>query len=407
MTDQERAFEKLSRLKVGALFMSMGTGKTKVALDLMASRAGKGVGYFLWICPFSTIGEIERERRKWHPELDLEIVGAETLSASGRRFLELLDRVSKARSFVTVDESLKIKNPDALRTRRIMELGRKAEYRLILNGTPMSRNLMDLWTQMEFLSPRILGMDERTFKDTFCIYPTCGKAKGAVVGQANIPYLVSLIEPYVFDCDLDLDVGKSYDREEYRIDDREGYEAVKEGFIRSCLDLSRRADFYRISTMLQLFYTKSPSRAAILRRILGEREQKIVFVRFVSNIPEGEEAIVGSTGWKAREETLRRFRDGRTRNLFMTYGTGSFGLNLQNCRRVVFADHCFDYAQRKQAEARIFRKGQEHDVRYTDLVCLCGLERMILDCLSRKSDLLGEVKMELETRTGEEVIRSL
>lgn len=38
MTDQEKAFEKLSKLKVGALFMEMGTGKTKVALDLIASK---------------------------------------------------------------------------------------------------------------------------------------------------------------------------------------------------------------------------------------------------------------------------------------------------------------------------------------------------------------------------------
>lgn len=41
MTKQEEAFKKLSRLKVGALFMEMGTGKTKVALDLISSKQNK------------------------------------------------------------------------------------------------------------------------------------------------------------------------------------------------------------------------------------------------------------------------------------------------------------------------------------------------------------------------------
>ena len=54
---QEQAFRKLSRLKCGALFMEMGTGKTKVALDLAASKAGKVDGV-LWICPVSLKNEI-------------------------------------------------------------------------------------------------------------------------------------------------------------------------------------------------------------------------------------------------------------------------------------------------------------------------------------------------------------
>ena len=40
-SQQQTAIDKLKRLKVGALFMEMGTGKTKVALDLIASRADK------------------------------------------------------------------------------------------------------------------------------------------------------------------------------------------------------------------------------------------------------------------------------------------------------------------------------------------------------------------------------
>ena len=84
------AFEKLSKLKVGALFMETGTCKTKIALDLMAYKRHK-IDYFLWICPCSLKGEIEAERRKWHPELTFDVVGCESLAQSDKIFVEVLN----------------------------------------------------------------------------------------------------------------------------------------------------------------------------------------------------------------------------------------------------------------------------------------------------------------------------
>ena len=64
--DQRRAVNKLRRLKVGALFMEMGTGKTKVALDLMSDRQEK-VEMSVWVCPCSLKATSEDERKKCHP----------------------------------------------------------------------------------------------------------------------------------------------------------------------------------------------------------------------------------------------------------------------------------------------------------------------------------------------------
>ena len=82
-TLQQSAFDKLSKLKVGALFMEMGTGKTKVALDLLHYKQHK-VNYMLWICPCSLKCEIETERQKWHPDLTLDVVGCESIGSSDR-----------------------------------------------------------------------------------------------------------------------------------------------------------------------------------------------------------------------------------------------------------------------------------------------------------------------------------
>ena len=123
--DQRRAVNKLRRLKVGALFMEMGTGKTKVALDLMADRQKK-VEMNVWVCPCSLKATIEEERKKWHPELSLTVVGVESIGASDRIFLNLLNEMAPHNNkvFLVVDESLKIKNIKAKRTKRLLLVSR-------------------------------------------------------------------------------------------------------------------------------------------------------------------------------------------------------------------------------------------------------------------------------------------
>lgn len=195
---QQEAFEKLSKLKVGALFMEMGTGKTKVALDLINSKLHK-IDYVLWVCPYSAKNEIERERLRWYPNIEMDIVGVESISKSDHIYLETLKKVTDNTTFMVVDESLKIKNHRAKRTERVIKIGCEAEYKLILNGTPLSKNVLDIYTQMDFLSPKILNMPYWQFKDMYCEYYTRGNLKGMVRGQRNIEHLVSIIKPYIFE----------------------------------------------------------------------------------------------------------------------------------------------------------------------------------------------------------------
>lgn len=402
-TEQAAAFRKLSRLKCGALFMEMGTGKTKVALDLMASRS-KRCQYYLWICPFSTKAEIEAERRKWHPELPIDVVGVETLSQSDREFLRVLRAMEGRRCFLTVDESLKIKNREAKRTERVMRLGGLAEWRLILNGTPLSKNVLDLWTQMQFLSPRILGMDYQDFKDTFAEYYVRGRLRGLVKRQCNVPALVAKIAPYVFDAELDLGLGKEYEDIPYQMEDRQGYEELKEEVILK----GSGFDFLAVCQELQQFYCRSPARARLLKDTVDRLDgQAVVFVKFLGSIPPEADRITGDMPTKARAEAVRRFRSGEFKALYLTYGCGAFGLNLQNARHAVFADHTFDYAQRLQAEARIYRLGQAGAVSYHSLWCECGLERLIKASLDKKTGLLDEVKREIEKKGKKEWLRNL
>lgn len=410
MTNQETAFAKLSKLKVGALFMEMGTGKTKVALDLIASKQHK-VDKNIWICPFSLKSEIEAEWKKWHPEISLNIYGCESIGASDRIYLEALEDIKNNRCFVVVDESLKIKNKEAKRTERILEFGKYAEYKLILNGTPLSRNVLDLWTQMQFLSPKILKMSYREFKDTYTEYYLQGTMKGRVKKQYNIEHLVSLIQPYIFESKLDIAPSKHQKDITYQMTEFEAmeYDDIKASYLNKHLvEDFTGVDFFGFAQVLQSHYTRSEKKAEKLKEsIEGINGQVIIFVKYLKSIPNGKHKIIGEETPREREETKRAFIKGEFKELYITYGCGAYGLNLQNCHTVIFADHIFDYAQRIQAEARVYRMGQEHDVTYINLWCDVGLEKMIQHSLRKKTRLLDDVKKEIEKNGVNEWIKNL
>lgn len=381
--------------------MEMGTGKTKVALDLVASKRHK-IDYVLWICPYSLKNEIEAERQKWHPELELDIIGCESIGSSDRIYLELLQKVQNGRTFIIVDESLKIKNRKAKRTQRIINMGYSAQYKLILNGTPISKNYCDLWAQMEFLSPKILQMTFPMFYNTYCSYYTRGKYKGRIKGFANIPHLIDKISPYVFDAELDIDTKKNFRNVLYSTDLVE-YSTFKDEIFEEYYDDVRdELNFSAFTMRLQKWYTEHSNRSEVIADLIDQIDGRvIVFVRFLKSIPQGAHKITGSENSKQRGEIIAAFRRGDFRVLYITYGCGSFGLNLQFCTNMIFADHTWDYAVREQAEARIYRMGQGSEVHYYDMICDgVGLEDLIFKCISRKAGMLETVKSEIQKHKG-------
>ena len=131
---------------------------------------GAWVGPLQTIRPKDGLTSVIDEINKWGGfNTDVCYTGIESLQNSDRIYLNLHNRISNARNpFIIVDESLKIKNADAKRTKRMMELSDMAQYKLVLNGTPLSKNLLDLKPQLDFLSRKILNMSDAEYKNTFC-----------------------------------------------------------------------------------------------------------------------------------------------------------------------------------------------------------------------------------------------
>jgi len=187
---QLEALEKSWAQKTYALFMEMGTGKSKVLVDNIAMLydrgairgalivAPKGV-YKNWHdieFPVHLPEHVDTTKVLWEPtqtkkkqaELDtlfddkgnlkILIMNIEAFSTSkGLDFAHRFLNIFLGKALIGIDESTTIKNPTAKRTKNILKIGDLASYRRILTGSPVTKSPLDLYSQCEFLDPYHLG----------------------------------------------------------------------------------------------------------------------------------------------------------------------------------------------------------------------------------------------------------
>lgn len=398
LTNQTKAKSHLSDWRVGALFMEAGTGKTRVAVELANET---DCDLIVWIGPLQTIKpknglpSVVDEINKWGGfRCEVIYCGVESISQSDRTYLRLYDRIrTNASTFIIVDESLKIKNATAKRTQRMLELSKMSTYKLILNGTPITRNLLDLKPQMDFLSPLILNMSDAEFKNTFCEYTRVtkyfggrkGYTKEFITGYENIDYLYSLIRHYVFECDLTLSVKQLYNHISYQLseEDEKEYTRLKEKYLdNEMLQWKNNNIFLEMTQKMQHVYSCTEDKFEKLADLFKEidPERTIIYCKYIDSRVECEKRFPKAT--------------------VLSYQKESLGLNMQHLCNTVYFDKNWDYALRVQSGRRTFRTGQEYDCRYWDMTGNVGLERLIDANINKKTGMAeyfkGKTKEEIK-----------
>lgn len=381
--------------------MQMGTGKTKTALDIVK---GKVLDFdkLVWITNASLLEDKgyrqEILNRSQGLEKDIIYFTIEGISQSDFKYLELLALVEKYKCFCIVDESLSIKNSDAKRTKRLLDLWDKFVFRLVLNGTPVSRSLTDLKTQIDFIHPHILNMTEAQFAHTFLEYIDDGYRPWRRWSKpANEEALIAKIKPYIFDADLDILVDLiSYDIDTpLNEDEKENYDKDKEDLL-SQKEMMARYDFLSIAQKLQSSYTFTESKIENLKKLLSDGRQTIIFVKFIHEIDRLKDIFKGKC-----LEYSGRAKDDLTQDkqvVIITYGTGSKGLSMQHISRIIFFTQTFDWAQKEHALHRVYRTGQKNDVDVYNFWCDTGLEKLIRGSLVKKKNLANSIKEYIEAR---------
>lgn len=430
---QQKAVKKLSKIKVGALYMEMGTGKTRAALELVAQRYNAGkINHVLWLCPCSVKENLRRELIK-HVDGSIDmftVCGIETLSSSIRANTKLLELVQRHKVYIIVDESNMVKNHKAKRTQNIERLASYCQYKLILNGTPISRCEKDLFSQWYILDWRILGYKSFwSFAANHLEYDD--RVKGKITRCLNTNYLVHKIAPYTYQVKKDecLDLPpKTYSTKYYSLTDeqQEHYKHVADNLLFD-LDELQPETIYRLFTGLQNVisgfrvglgehltrepFFSSPYRNPRIQRLLSVLEhvddKTIVFCKYTQEIKDvvrvlnrkyGKGSAVpffGEINQKERQRNIDAFtNDGRF--FVANKACAGYGLNLQFCNYVIYYSNDWDYATRSQSEDRVHRIGQNKNVHIIDICARDTLDERILRCLWRKEGLVESFKREID-----------
>jgi SNF2 family DNA or RNA helicase len=327
----------------------------------------------------------------------------------------------KGKVMLAVDESQDFKSNGSDRTHRLMKLKELSTYRRIATGTPISKNVVDVWSQFNFLDMRILGFKYLTaFKMRFCI--TKPGDHSVVVAHKNIEELYSLIAPHAFRMRQEEAIDlppKIYVTREYDMGDdtAKHYKAIKETLLAEMDDgkfvdaVSPAVALLRLHQVVCGFLPKSEEdmdgkdpmyrfggeRIVEMMNIVRQVEGPIViWARFIEDRHSIEAALkkekesyaVYAGGDEARAKAREDFLSGRARVFVSNPKTGGVGLNLQGkCGTVIFFSNSFSALDRWQAEGRTYRIGTLGTVTYFDLVARRSVDKTILRNLKVKKDL--------------------
>jgi len=191
---QVKALKKLLKNGGGGLFMEMGTGKTKVAIDYAcAMHTAKGITRILVVCPKSVISVWHTEIPK-HAGVELEwrIINYDRIWRTDT----LTNLQQWEPQMVIYDEAHKCKNPTAKRSKAAYKISKQTPYRVVMTGTPISKNPLDLFGQFKILDDGIFGTNYTAFKRAYALWGGYGGYQ--ILKYINLQDMRRRIKPLIF-----------------------------------------------------------------------------------------------------------------------------------------------------------------------------------------------------------------
>ena len=321
--------------------------------------------------------------------------------------------------FIILDESQLIKNPDSKTYKAVMQL--KGARKIVLTGTPVENSLSDLWAQMNFINPGLLG-DTQSFKNEF-ILPV---EKDGNELQAS--KLKNLIHPFILRrtkeevakdlpalseniryCEMTEAQHRFYEERKseirnYLMQHKENHPlSQKMIMVLKALMTLRLASNH--PSLTQYPYDEDSGKfneiTGYMEELLHEKHKLLVFSSFVKHlnlyaqhldaagIPYA--LLTGSTGTKQREKIISAFQNDEEKRIFLlSIKAGGIGLNLTAADYVFILDPWWNPAVEMQAFSRAHRIGQDKKVFVYRFITRSSIEEKILALQAKKKWLAQE-----------------
>ncbi|HEY9196195.1 MAG TPA: DEAD/DEAH box helicase [Mucilaginibacter sp.] len=417
----------------GCLADDMGLGKTIQTLALLqkhkeVTEAAGGKSTSLVIMPTSLIYNWLNEAKKFAPQLRLMVHTGTLRYRSAEVFANYdvvittygisridIDMIKEYFfEYVILDESQNIKNPSSKSFQAVKQL--KSRYKLILSGTPVENSVNDLWTQMSFINPGLLG-GQQFFQNEF-VTPIEKKKD-----EDKARKLQALIKPFVlrrtkeqvatelppktenlFYCQMSEEQASVYEKvkSEYR---NELLKSLEDGTfaktqIQVLQGLIKLRQIANHPIMIDGDYEgdsgKFENVVHTLANVLDGGHKVLIFSQFVKQLSiyreyfdnEGIPYVYLDGSTQNRGDVVKQFQeDKKTRVFLISIKAGGVGLNLTEADYVFILDPWWNPAVEQQAIDRTHRIGQTKNVFIYKFITKDTVEEKILALQQRKLSL--------------------
>lgn len=428
----------MQEYQMGAILADdMGLGKTLQALTLLLHQKeiGKSEQPSLVVLPTSLVANWRKEAWKFAPDLKVHThtgVNREKKLDHFSRYDIVLTTYGIVRQdikqladypfhYVILDESQTIKNPDSKTSKAVKEL--VANHRISLTGTPIENTVMDLWSQMSFLNPGLLG-NEAFFKQFYVspIEREKDAKRSAKLRAIMSPFLLRRRKEQV-EADLPPKVEKLHycdmvgEQQKYYEEIRSTYrnyllELISSGALKknklnilTGLQKLRQIAIHPQLVEPDAYKLKDSGKYREVKRILQSILQKegskvLIFSQFVKMLTLLREDLDNEKirynyldgGTRDRQDQVDTFQDNPDIRVFLiSLKAGGVGLNLTAADYVFILDPWWNPAVENQAIDRSHRIGQKRTVFYYKFITQNTIEEKILTLQRQKAALSDDI----------------
>lgn len=426
---QSEALEFLYPRNFGALYTDMGSGKSKIMVDLVVNRGWKITLIVapkkvcrVWPFQFSVHASPDSHIRV----LDVSKTAGKDKAGAIRKviaegdFSQLVivinyDSIWREpfKSFilgqgpkkdriqldaVICDESHRIKTPGSKTSKMLQTLGRRVPNRFLMTGTPLSQSPLDIYAQYRFLQPEIFGTSFGVFKSRYANeIPMPGGY--SIINKKNPWKNLDELQAKMFSCAFKVDVEQNLPETtdvfvEFDLSPKaQKYykELKKEGVLELQHGDVTAGNVLAVMTRLQQLVSGylpvvddegekkvvsvDDSRKEALKELLEdipEDEQIVVWAKYRKDI-KNIRKIVKEIGRKSSElsgarDTLDNWKAGKTQVLVVQITAGAEGVDFTNARYNIYYTPTHSLAQYLQSRKRSHRPGQTRPVIFYKLV---------------------------------------
>lgn len=358
------------------------------------------------VCSYK--GNQRKKSTSYFHEYDIILSSYHTI----RQDIELISSFSF--HYIILDESQVIKNPASMLYRTVTRLN--SEFKLVLTGTPVENSLTDLWTQLNFVNPGLLG-DLAFFRREFAkpIEKLGDDEKEVKLRKIIKPFILRrtkekvatdlppVSEQTVF-CDMTDEQFKVYDEEKSSVRNSILKSISSTGLEKSAIvvlqGLMKLRQLSNHPVLANDEYTAGSGKFETvlqdMENVISEGHKILVFSSFVKHLELYAEVLRKKrirfamlTGASTnREKIVNSFQNDKENKIFLiSLKAGGVGLNLTAADYVFILDPWWNPASEMQALNRAHRIGQHKSVFVYRYITSNSIEEKIVRLQDKKSKL--------------------